>query len=296
MKRESSRLLLLLFLGTAFAFVGCEENTGTSTKTGDNKDTVQVSTSGTFLLDGEIFSIPSPVQTAMLLKKEAVTFNNDILNPVENRGKYVTEAQKAINLGVYGADLAYISCFSNAQLSRTYFDAVGKLSAEIGVLDNIDKKLAERFINNVENGDSLLALNADFYRAGDKYLKNNSNTKTAVLILLGGWAESLHLAIQSSGSNAAIRQRIGEQKDAAASLAKLIGSMEDSSLDGLKKSLAELSVSFANLKSTYEYKQPIVDAQEHKTYLTSRTIIEMNDSQLADIATLVSQLRTNIIQ
>ena len=223
-------------------------------------------------------------------------FNKDILNPVENRGKYVTEAQRAINLGVYGADLAYISCYNNPQMSRTYFDAVGKLSAEMGVLDNIDKKLVERFVNNVENGDSLLALNADFYRAGDRYLKNNANTKTAVLILLGGWAESLHLAIQSSGTNAAIRQRIGEQKDAAASLAKLIGSMNDTTLDAVKKSLADLSVAFAELKSTYEYKQPIVDAQEHKTYLTSRTIIAMDDSQLAEIASLVSQLRTNIIQ
>jgi hypothetical protein len=296
MKRESSRLLIFLFIGTAFAFAGCEEKSNTHNPQTESKDSVQVSTSGTFLMDGEIFSIPSPVQTAMLLKKEQIAFNKDILNPIENRGKYVTESQRAVNLGVYGADLAYISCFKNPQMSRTYFDVVGKLSAEMGVLDNIDKKLVERFVNNVENGDSLLALNADFYRAGDRYLKNNANTKTAVLILLGGWAEALHLSIQSLGTNAAIRQRIGEQKDASASLAKLIGSMNDSSLDAVKKSLSDLSAAFAELKSTYEYKQPIVDAQEHKTYLTSRTLIAMDDSELAEIASLVSQLRTNIIQ
>jgi len=288
--------MFLAFAGFSLLLTSCEESSTTQNPDTAIADTVKVSTSGTFLLDGEIFSIPSPVQTALLLKKEKVNFQQDLLNPVENRGKYLTEVQKAMNLGVYGADLAFVSCQDNAQLSMNYFDAVGKLSADIGILDNIDKSFVQRFMDNAGEGDSLIALNADFYRAGDRYLKDNKNTKTAVLILLGGWVESLHLAINSAAGNAAILQRIGEQRDAVTSLARLTASLDDPGLIDLKKNLSELSQVFADLKSTYEYKQPIVDAQKQRTFLTSKTVVTMDTDQLAEIAGLVDAIRKNIIQ
>ncbi|MEO0405221.1 MAG: hypothetical protein AAF193_10150, partial [Bacteroidota bacterium] len=64
-------------------------------------------------MDGEIFSIPSPVQTAILFKKLKVPYHSDILNSLDNAPTYTTRFQKALNLGVYGADLAYLSNYED---------------------------------------------------------------------------------------------------------------------------------------------------------------------------------------
>ena len=57
---------------------------------------------------GTMFSIPSPIQTSMLLKKSGAPYSKAILNVPANVSKYSTAVKKALNLGIYGADLGYV--------------------------------------------------------------------------------------------------------------------------------------------------------------------------------------------
>ncbi|MFT3739557.1 MAG: hypothetical protein QM786_12425 [Breznakibacter sp.] len=45
------------------------------------------------------YSLPSPLETAMLIKKAGVEYNASILNPLENISKYTTNRQMALKLG-----------------------------------------------------------------------------------------------------------------------------------------------------------------------------------------------------
>lgn len=61
------------------------------------------------------FNIPSPMETAALLKKTGAQYNGKILNDVNKVDSYTAASQQALNLGVYGADLSYASVFNHTQ-------------------------------------------------------------------------------------------------------------------------------------------------------------------------------------
>ena len=50
------------------------------------------------------YNIPSPMETAALLKKAGAEYNSKILNDVKNVDSYTAASQQALNLGVYGAN------------------------------------------------------------------------------------------------------------------------------------------------------------------------------------------------
>src|ERR1017187_1743923 len=131
------------------------------------EDTAKAVSAGVLNIGGELFSIPSPLQTAMLLQGAGAPYDKSILNSKENLNQYATDYAKALNLGVYGADLGYVSMYSKTQDALVYLTAVKKLSDEIGVSGAFDMKTMKRFENNMANKDSMMVLVGLAYREGD---------------------------------------------------------------------------------------------------------------------------------
>jgi hypothetical protein len=96
--------------------------------------------------EGKIFSIPSPIQTAILLKQASGSYNPNLVNPSENAGKYATTYSRALNLGVYGADMGYATLFGQQKESLSYLKALQTLSDGLSISGAFDKTFAERFI------------------------------------------------------------------------------------------------------------------------------------------------------
>ena len=69
-------------------------------------DEIEIDDSGINALElgGVVFCIPSPVQTAILVKDVGAAYDKALLNSQDNNNGYSTKFVKAINLGVYGAD------------------------------------------------------------------------------------------------------------------------------------------------------------------------------------------------
>lgn len=251
---------------------------------------------GLLKLDREIFSLPSPVQTAILLQKNAVQYNEALVNSVSAEPRYLNRTQKALNMGVYGADLAYLSNFNNTQLKNDYFRVVEKIATDMDIRNHIDQSLIDRFALSIENRDSIYSLNAELFNSVDRYLKESGESHIAALILTGGWVESMHITLGSAVSNPEIRNRVGEQASAARSLRKLIVRMEDSTLKDLEAMLEELDESFQALEVQYTYVKPITDASERVTYLNSKSSVAMTDQQLQNITEQVNAIREFIIR
>ena len=68
-----------------------------------------------FNIDDKVFYIPSPVQTSLLMKKIAAPYSKDLLNDVSKAETYTTSFKQAVNIGVYGADLGYITANNKNQ-------------------------------------------------------------------------------------------------------------------------------------------------------------------------------------
>ena len=166
-------------------------------------------------IDGKVFSIPSPIQTAMLIKNAGTNYNKDILNEPSKVTNYSTNFKKAINLGIYGADLGYVTMYDQTQDAISFLTAVKSIADDLGVSSAFDLALVERFEKNIGNQDSLLALVSDAYKSSDRYLKGNQQNDIGSLILAGGWIESLYFATSTAEmtGNADVIKRIGEQKN-----------------------------------------------------------------------------------
>ena len=77
-----------------------------------------------YKFNNTLFSIPSPYEVSILMKKAGVEFNPNITNPVGNAQTYTDNFAKALNLGVYGADLAYLNMNEQIPQSGKYFATI----------------------------------------------------------------------------------------------------------------------------------------------------------------------------
>jgi len=291
--QRPGRWILIGALGMTLS--ACEERTGTH-QDAPPIDSNGLSSTGTMFLEGEIISVPSPVQISSMIQRAKLAFDKELMNSLDSRDQYLTEYRKAMALGVYGADLAYAANYEQSQLNNDYFNAVGQLSADLQIIDHIDPKLISALNNHIGNRDSLLRLNASFFKAGDTYLKEVKRSDLAGLILFGGWVEALHISIKAGKANDDIRARIGEQKNAAVSLRNLITKLSDPSMKEIQDQLIVLVRTFEALRMSYTYQKPINDAKEKITYLRSKTTVEISNDQMTELELSTTRLRNLIIQ
>src|SRR5205814_1631011 len=80
----------------------------------NNDNVVDNDTAKTAVLNvgGELFSVPSPIQTAMLIQKSGVAYDKSILNVSNKANSYTNDFMRALNLGIFGADLGYVSMYN----------------------------------------------------------------------------------------------------------------------------------------------------------------------------------------
>lgn len=140
------------------------------------------------------YSLPSPLETAMLIKKSGVTYNEAILNPLGNVSRYTTNRQMALNLGVYSADLSFISLFDQTQTAMKYMANAQKLAEGLGIIDAIDKQTMQRLEENMNNRDVVMEIISESFMNSNALLNENDRPAMALMVLTGGWIEGLYIA------------------------------------------------------------------------------------------------------
>ncbi len=262
------------------------------------EDTTKIVSGGVLNLGGELFSIPSPLQTAMLIQKSGAPYDKTILNTKDNMNQYSTDFSKALNLGIYGADLGYVSMYNKTQDATLYLIAVKKLSDALGVSGAFDTQTMERFNTNISNKDSMMVLVGLAYRAGDAFLKNNKRNDISGLILTGGWIESLNFAIvvNKTKVNEDVRPRIADQKQALNSLIKLLSQFEaQTEYASLITELKDLSKIYDSIEYKYVFEKPETDVAIKATTINSHTDVTMTQEQVDQIAAKVESIRKKIV-
>ncbi|MBK6626557.1 MAG: hypothetical protein IPJ87_16010 [Flavobacteriales bacterium] len=191
------------------------------------------------------YNIPSPMETAALLRKAGAEYDKDILNDVKNVDRYTAASKQALNLGIYGADLSYASVNNQTQESMFYTSCAKKLADRLGVSNAFNDTTLERMEANMNDRDSLLSIISETYWNVDAYLKENERDNISALMIAGGWVEGLYIATQVARTKDTpeLRSRIAEQR---LSLNDLLGLMNtytgtDEALNGTKADLKALS-------------------------------------------------------
>jgi hypothetical protein len=277
----------------------CGDGNGKTNNPEDiQEDTTKVVSSGVLNIGGELFSIPSPLQTAMLIQKTGSQYDKGILNTKENMNQYATDFSKALNLGIYGADLGYVTMYNKTQDAISYLAAVKKLSDDLGLSGAFDTQTMERFNKNISNKDSMMVLVGLAYRAGDAFLKNNKRNDISGLILAGGWIESLNfaIAVNKMKENEEVKRRVADQKQAVTSIVKLLGQYEaQTEYTQLINELKELSKIYDSIDFKYVYEMPETDVAAKTTTINSHTDVTITKEQLEKIAEKVESIRKKIV-
>ncbi|WP_430811829.1 MULTISPECIES: hypothetical protein [unclassified Carboxylicivirga] len=162
------------------------------------------------------YSLPSPLETAMLIKRAGARYNEALLNPLANIEKYSTNRQMALNLGIYSADLSYTSLFDQTQSSIKYMANAKRLADGLGIMDVIDESTLRKLEENIDNRDLMLDIISETFMSSNAYLTENDRPAIAVMVLVGGWVEGLYLATRltngSVDNNKRLIDRIVYQK------------------------------------------------------------------------------------
>lgn len=254
---------------------------------------------GVMNIDGKMFPIPSPFMTTMLIKENNFGYEGEILNAPGNVSNYSTNFQKALNLGIYGADLGYATIFEQSNDALKFFKSVEELASDLGVSSAFDSETTEQIKRNIGYPDSLLNIVSIAYRSADSYLKTNARHDISALVLTGGWVESFNFMVEMAKkqSNQDLKNRIGEQKTPLENVIKILKSyVNDSEEMGLLiEDLVDIAFVFDGVDINYNYVKPTIDVQNKTTIIKSTSDVVISPEQLSMISEKVSALRAKIV-
>lgn len=248
------------------------------------------------------YSIPSPIEMATLLKSSGSIYDKSLPNPVERKDKYTTVRSRALNLGVYGADLSYAVVYDNTQESMLYLACAKKLADGLGITGAFSEEKIARMEANMNNRDSMLAMISDSYWETDAYLQENERGNVSAYIIAGGWIEGIYLGskiaqkLKPSGKHKDIAKRIAEQKVSLDNLIALLESYASpESFGDLIDDLKALQAVYATIKET-ETETTATTNTDGSTTIGGGSEFEITDEQLAAIEKKISEIRNKITQ
>jgi len=253
------------------------------------------------------YSLPSPLETAMLIKSAGADYDEELLNSLENVDNYSTNMSMALNLGIYTTDLSFASLFDQTQTSIKYMEAAKKMAEGLDITDAINNETIKNLEENLNNRDIIMDIISETFLNSSSYLKENDRQSVAAIVLVGGWLEGLYIATQLvdegvTGKNKLV-DRISEQKLSFNLVQRLLednrineAGEEDNDIVDLMVQLQELKTVFDKVKvETTEIKiEP--NNETNVTTLKSQTKISITPEAFQELKESVKTLRTNFIQ
>lgn len=171
------------------------------------------------------YPIPTSFEVIQMINKAGASYILSICNPTDNANKYFTEKEKAINLGVYGADLAYSTTYQMKQETMNYLKVSKKLVDELNISTGFNRDLAERVEKNIDNKDSLILIITDSFYDSYKYLVENGKDNLSLMVITGSWVEGLYITSQialTSRNNTEFVKIMANQKAPLAKITELM--------------------------------------------------------------------------
>ena len=246
-------------------------------------------------------SLPSPLESAMLLKSAGAKFDASLLNPISNNSRYVSNKSMALNLGIYTCDLSFASLYEQTQLIIDYMNSAKKMADGLGILNAIDKATIDRLEENINNSEIIMEIVSETFLNSSSYLEDNGQPAIAAMTLLGGWFEGLYMSTQLVDMNNfagnKIVSRIIDQKLSIDILINLLDSSKgDPAVDELIAQMQRIKTIFDKVQITSSAVSPEFDRASNSTILKSDVTTNMTPEVFRELATTVSEIRNSFIK
>lgn len=294
-----NKLLTTFTISTGIVLMISSCGTEEEKKPEISKEVIDPNSSLNAKFDDKIFSIPSPMQMAVLLEESKSPYNELLLNDLDRVGDYTSEYKKALNLGIYGTDLGYVSIYKQNSIALKYLSTIEKLTSKLGLEGAFDKDFMSRFERNSTNKDSMMVIVSDAFKKSDNFLKSNNRKSVSALILVGGWIESMYLAcnLNTEHANQKILDRIAEQTETLNTIIELLTDYnKKGEWDELITDMEGLKFYFDQITIEYEFMEPLTNAKTKTTTLRHKTVVSVDSNTLNFINQKIESIRGKVIE
>ena len=246
-------------------------------------------------------ALPSPLESAMLIKSAGAKFDGSLLNPVKNVGNYISTKAMALNLGIYTCDLSFASLYEQTQLLLDYMNAAKKMANGLGILDAIKQEDIDKLEENINNSDVIMEVVSQTFMNSNSSLEDAGRTSTASMVLVGGWVEGLYISTQlvdmDQFNGNKLVTRIIDQKLSIDILLNLLNSNKgDPAVDELIVEVGKLQAIFSKINITTSPVRPEYDQATNATILKSEVQTDMTPAIFKQLATIVAEIRNSFVK
>lgn len=301
--RISFRLLMLVFLFSGM-LAGCRSG---DRKTSERDRSVEVIMDDAAIYEDiqkaeRIFNaLPSPLESAMLVKSAGAQFNESLLNPVENTRNYLTNKSMALNLGIYTCDLSVASLYDQTQLIINYMNAAKKMADGLGILDAIEEETINRLEENINNREAIMDIVSETFMNSNAYLEENGQPAVAAIVLVGGWMEGLYIStqlvdIKDLNGNKLVSRIIDQKLSIDILLSLLESSKGNPAVDELIEQITRIKLIFDKINLTTSPVRPAYDQSANVTVLRSEVKSDMTPEVFRELATVVDEIRSSFVK
>ena len=248
-----------------------------------------------------IQNISSPVEMANQIKRSGAGFSQQILNSTDNIKNYDTSFKRALNLGVYSADLGYINTFNKNTVVVSYLVAVKDLADGLNVGQFLDFQTLKRLATNSTNLDSLKQLSVSSFNQMDKYLRDQKRSNVSTAIVAGAWLEGIYITSQviEQTHDEDLTFRLGEQKDIVNILLIILNnySKTDKNFKDLVAKIEEIKTVYDGVRITTELGEPITKEGDGMLVIEQNEIshVEITPEQVNEIIKKVTEARNFVV-
>lgn len=246
-------------------------------------------------------NISSPVEIANLLQNLQVPFSQDYLASSIDANRQSTSFDKALKLGILGADLGYLNMYEKTGSSLDLLSSIRKIAEDIKVGQFFDFESIKRLSKNKSNLDSLLFISIDSYNKIDTYLRSDDRGQLSALMIIGVWIEGQYLSTQvaSRYPDKMLTDRIGEQKIILNDLLLLISPYcnRDPEFIRLCKDMQDIKEKYRDIRISYTQGEPVSVEKEGGLTIkqTESSVVTMSQEQLKDVIEITKNIRDRLI-
>ncbi len=224
-----------------------------------------------------VYPLPTTFELTSMLNRIGADYILGLSNSSENADKYFTEKARALNLGVYSADLSYASTYQRKQETMLFLKASKSLIDNLEITSAYNETLVEEVEKNLDDKDQLVKVITNSFYDTYEFLNKNAKGNLSLMVVSGSFIEGLYIATHISDNTYANPEIVKVIFDQKAILEKLLEVLAPEAKDA---NIASLIADLTGLKASYD---KIVDGS-------------MTEDQLNEISASVAKLREGIVQ
>jgi len=293
----------LLLVGiTLLAFTQCNSTDSNSGKS--KPKVVKVDSSAAKQADSidkvrfdELFAnVPSPYVMTRMLESSGTKVAPDILHDPDATSEYLTERDRAINMGIYAVDLTYSHVLSLSANEIQYMAAVLTLARQLGIGKVFKEDMLEQMRNNIEDKSIVLDIITETYGELEYYLKEEGREEIAAYMMAGGVVEIIYLGTNVAKENDVLKQAMADQSIGITSIIKIIERLGPSTEnEEVLRDLKSIMAIFNKMEVGGE-KPTIVNKENGDVVIGSKPAKILTHDLYLELKDLIGEIRSNYIQ